>query len=82
MDDLEKRRLGEIRVRIHASMIRVLQSGTVSAPEQTLLGELVEDLGLRPVANFFLLVNGSAARPETPLSDGDDVSVFPLMSGG
>jgi len=31
---------------------------------------------------FIVLVNGSSAGPDTPLRDGDTVSVMPHISGG
>ncbi|MCL6451644.1 MAG: MoaD/ThiS family protein [Acetobacteraceae bacterium] len=58
------------------------QGVEVELPAGATVGDLRARLGLRPQAVQVVLVNGVAARPSTPLKDGDRVAVFPLVGGG
>lgn len=43
---------------------------------------LVEKLGIPPRDPKIILVNGLHAHMDTPLADGDRVSIFPPIAGG
>lgn len=81
-------------IQIHVSLFATLRQiagwkeRLVEVPEDTTLGALMEKLTEQhPELNLtkrtlYAAVNREYARPETPLADGDDVAIFPPVSGG
>lgn len=51
-------------------------------PDECRAVEVVERLGLEPILLGIVLVNGRHADVETLLSDGDELSLLPLLDGG
>jgi len=54
----------------------------VDFPNDGLLQELLEQLGINAGEVGILLVNGDSATPETRLHPDDVVSIFPALGGG
>ena len=48
----------------------------------TTVGQLLEKFGIPPDFEKRVLVNGRHAEPSTPLSEGDDVFIYPPAAGG
>lgn len=48
----------------------------------TIVGDIIEKLGLKEVDIAILLVNGRDAKLDTPLQEGDYISLFPPVGGG
>ena len=48
----------------------------------TRLADLLGELGIPPEQVSLPLVNGRSAKLETPLAEGDVVSLFPAIGGG
>jgi molybdopterin synthase sulfur carrier subunit len=46
------------------------------------VGQLLEKLGIPADFEKRVLVNGRHAEPSTPLSEGDDVFIYPPAAGG
>jgi molybdopterin converting factor small subunit len=46
------------------------------------VGRLLERLGVPEGVERVVLVNGHHGSPETPLADGDVVTLFPPVAGG
>jgi len=73
-----------VELRLHASL---RQRASAPALTRQLGGgrsvrELLRDIGVPEQEAAIIIVNGKRARPDTVLSDGDKVSVFPLIGGG
>ncbi|NUQ63735.1 MAG: MoaD/ThiS family protein [Pirellulales bacterium] len=51
------------------------------SPDQT-VRELLAGLGIPPEHTRILFVNGRPATTNTPVSEGDQVGVFPAIGGG
>ncbi len=75
-----------VRVKLFAGLERRTRQGAaavdVPAEEARSVGVLAAFLGLPAGAAGLVLVNGLHARPETELSAGDEVSLFPPLGGG
>jgi molybdopterin converting factor small subunit len=63
-----------VRERRHEWRVSVTDAATVT--------ELCASIGLPPGVVGLILVNGVHADTETPLRDGDEVSLFPPVGGG
>lgn len=48
----------------------------------TTVAELIDRLGIPPATHRIVLINGHHGKPETTLTDGDAVTMFPPMAGG
>ncbi len=76
--------MGRVDLRLHASL-RKWASVSGAAPElgpSRTVRELLQGIGVPEQDAAIIIVNGVRGRPETVLSDGDTVSVFPLIGGG
>ncbi len=51
-------------------------------PSGSTVGDICRQLGIAPQEAAILMVNGSAAQWQHPLSAGDTVSLFPAIGGG
>ncbi len=58
-----------------------LPDGMLELPEDATAGAALAGLSL-PESDTALFVNGRAARPDTPLQDGDTLVVFSPIAGG
>jgi len=55
---------------------------TVTLPESAKMSDLLKALGI-PQGRFKLIIlNGLHCREDKPLSEGDQVSIFPPIAGG
>ncbi|MGQ4870776.1 MAG: MoaD/ThiS family protein [Candidatus Thorarchaeota archaeon] len=87
---------GETMLEIHLyGLLRSMVEGT-SASEDTIIyveyvsgetfSQLIERMGLQMKELGDCFVNGTLARPDTPLADGDRIGLFPfnmtLLCGG
>lgn len=72
-----------VRVTLKGALADRLPGGTaeVDVPEPATVEGLQRVLDLPPRV-CVVVVNGAAAEPGAPLSDGDRVQVFPPMAGG
>lgn len=46
------------------------------------VADIMERLDIRPAEVNILLINGFHQKPDTPVKDGDVVSLFPAVGGG
>jgi sulfur carrier protein ThiS len=74
-----------VQVNLYAGL-RSYIGGKASIPVeiragQTIRGVLAE-LGIPPEQTRILFVNGRAATPDSPLTEGDQLGVFPAIGGG
>jgi len=51
-------------------------------PEQTRIGEVIEELKVPVDEVGILLLNSVHAKPEKVLEEGDVLAIFPLVGGG
>lgn len=51
-------------------------------PDGTVCRQVAEDIGIPPETLGIVLVNGRHASLAQPLSEGDSLSLFPLLGGG
>ena len=75
---------GRIKIRLHASLRKWEPIPAVSCEimgEKTVRSFLL-DAGIPEHEAVIIIVNGRRARLETELSDGDTLSLFPLIGGG
>jgi len=74
-------------VRVHVTLKGTLAGnlpggqGEVEVADGATVGTLSDSLGL-PGGPCVFVVNGTAAKRDEPLSDGDRVQAFPPMAGG
>jgi len=58
------------------------QGGIVQLPPEATVRDVVEKMDI-PLADVaVILVNGRHAGPETKLTEGDAISLFPAIAGG
>jgi sulfur carrier protein ThiS len=69
---------------LHASLRKWAShsAGKYELDGQKTVRELLLDLGIPEQEAAIIVVNGMRGRPETALSDGDTLSLFPLIDGG
>lgn len=58
------------------------ESAPFELPEGALVSDAIEAAGVPPKDAAVVFVNGRHADPETPLSPGDAVAIFPPVGGG
>ncbi len=81
-------RLLRVRVKLIADLRRYLPADardgacTVSVGPGATVGDVLASLGLTELAAYVLLLNGRDATADNPVSDGDQVAVFPRLAGG
>ncbi len=77
-----------ITAHLHATLQRQTPSGPlrrldVTLPPQSALKDLLEALAVRVESDAILLVvNGRLVSPDHVLGEGDEVHLFPALSGG
>jgi sulfur carrier protein ThiS len=59
-----------------------LNPGVMQLPGGAVVGDLLQQLSLPRDKTSLLVVNGVKAPLEAPLKDGDEVVIFPPVSGG
>lgn len=74
----------KVRIKFFASLRRLKGQDTVhiECPNQTTVGQLLENQGLSREDAPVILVNGVRVDYTHILADGDVVSAFPLIGGG
>ncbi len=55
---------------------------TLSLPGGTTLGDVVARLGIPTGEHYLTVLNGDNAEADRPLADGDEITLFPPLSGG
>ncbi len=58
------------------------EQGSLDPDAGTTVRSVLEKLAITPDEAAIVFVNGRHAEPERPLSDGDTISIFPLIGGG
>ncbi len=73
----------EVEVRLFATL-REGRPGRqkLEVPEGSTVADILRQLGIDAREAPILLLNGQTARGDSPLKDGDTVSLFPLIAGG
>jgi sulfur carrier protein ThiS len=74
-----------IRIKLYASLRRKLpgpEEHEMEVAEAATVAELLKELGIRPEEAAFVIINGKKAAPDSVLSDGDSIGVFPPLGGG
>jgi len=76
--------MGRVEIRLHASLRRWASSAAARCELNgtKTVRELLLDVGIPELDAAIIIVNGRRGLPETVLSDGDTVSLFPLIGGG
>jgi sulfur carrier protein ThiS len=76
--------MGRVEIRLHASLRKwaSIPAGRCELNGAKTVRELLLDVGIPEQEAAIIIVNGRRGRPETVLSDGDTVSLFPLIGGG
>ncbi|NOX62021.1 MAG: MoaD/ThiS family protein [Chloroflexi bacterium] len=70
-----------ITLRVGGSLKRLAKPITFIDNART-VGEAVAHLDLPEEMGLVILVNGKLAHWDTPLSDGDEIQLTPVISGG
>jgi sulfur carrier protein ThiS len=73
-----------IELRLHASLRKWRDPpiAVLSLGKPCRIGEFLRDAGIPEGEVAIIILNGKRALPESSLSDGDRLSLFPLMGGG
>jgi molybdopterin converting factor small subunit len=77
-----------VQVKLFATLRRqcpdlgIGEAMTVELPEGATVEELVKHLQLPEGAVKVVFVNNAVRKPDDPLSDGDEVGIFPPVGGG
>lgn len=77
-----------VTVKLFALLQKYLPEGTrgrqaiLPVPEGATVGEVLGGLGIERGSIHLVMVNGEQRGWETPLQDGDAVTVFPPVAGG
>ncbi|HTP59728.1 MAG TPA: MoaD/ThiS family protein [Spirochaetia bacterium] len=73
-----------VNLRLHASLRKwaPVPAGTCRLSGSGTVKELLRGLGVPEQEAAIIIVNGRRGSSDTVLSDGDTVSVFPLIGGG
>ncbi len=78
----------KISVALYATLQKFLPANTegrrcnMEVAEGATVGDLLKLLDLPPKLAALRLVNGVQSKPDTKLSEGDKVSIFPQIAGG
>ncbi len=78
----------KIQVELYATLNKYLPPGaegrkaTMELPEGTTIGDLLSRLGIPHEMAALLMVNGTHQPPETVLTDGQVLAIFPPLAGG
>jgi len=59
-----------------------LKNNTLSIPANSKVVDVLNLLKIPDVLPKIILINGAQKKPESELSDGDELSIFPPISGG
>lgn len=86
MGDEDRQRQGSVTARLFAGLEERVRDGRAEArvplASAPTVAALCDALGLPRGATGLVLVNGLHAGLDTPLSDGDEVALFPPVGGG
>jgi molybdopterin synthase sulfur carrier subunit len=55
---------------------------TFELPDGVTTGEIVDRVGIPPTEVTLIFINGRHSMPETKLTDGDTLALFPPIGGG
>ena len=58
------------------------KAAQISAESASTAGDVLRLCSLEPSQVAILLINGFHSKPENPVKDGDNVSLFPPVGGG
>lgn len=76
----------QVTVKLFALLQKYLPAGKRQVELEVAAGATVADvlagLGVPPASVHLIRVNGEQAAPDTTLTEGDAVSVFPPVAGG
>jgi molybdopterin converting factor small subunit len=59
-----------------------LIDNTLSIPDNSKVVDVINMLKIPDELPKIILINGAQKKPESELSDGDELSIFPPISGG
>ncbi len=59
-----------------------IKENTLSIPDNSKVVDLIKILKIPDELPKIILINGVQKNPESELSDGDELSIFPPISGG
>lgn len=72
-----------ITIKLFASFrIGRFKEKQICYPENYTCSQIAADLGIRIEECGIVMINGQHKRPEEILSDGDNISLLPLLGGG
>lgn len=72
----------QIKVRLFATLRDGRGKEVILEAENFTVRQLLTQLAIHPDVVAILLINGRDGALDTPLSDGDTVSLFPPVGGG
>jgi len=58
------------------------ENGELTVAEHSKVIDIIEMLNIPDDLPKIILINGEQKKPESELSDGDELSIFPPISGG
>jgi len=59
-----------------------IKDNTISMPDNSKVVDVINMLKIPDDLPKIILINGAQKKPESELSDGDELSMFPPISGG
>ena len=59
-----------------------LKDNTLSIPDNSRVADVINMLKIPDELPKIILINGAQKNPDSVLSDGDELSIFPPISGG
>ena len=59
-----------------------IKDNTLSIPDNSKVVDVINMLKIPDDLPKIILINGAQKKPESELSDGDELSMFPPISGG
>ena len=78
----------KIEVHLYATLTQYLPKGSenrravMECPDGATVLQVIDQLGIPREHPNMVLINGIHAQDDTPLKDGDVLSVFPPLAGG
>jgi molybdopterin converting factor small subunit len=78
----------KVRLRLFANLAEYLPSDadgdgvTLDLPDGALVSDVLAPLRIPPRIPFLSVVNGHEVEDTQPLQDGDELTIFPPLSGG